>query len=81
MSLFIQVEQSLVNHRKTLRLARLRSPDRYAVMGRLAASPLDNAPTSEWGPGPVGKRCEARGRELWAAYGRWQATTQRCSRR
>lgn len=37
MSFFIQVQQSLVTHRKTLRLARLLSLDRYAVIGRLVA--------------------------------------------
>lgn len=34
---FIQVQQSLVSHRKTLRLARLLGLDRYAVVGRLVA--------------------------------------------
>ena len=46
MSFFIQVQQSLVTHRKTLRLARLLSLDRYAVIGRLVALwawCLDNA--------------------------------------
>lgn len=46
MSLFIQVEQSLFTHRKTLRLARLPSLDRCAVIGRLVALwlwCLDNA--------------------------------------
>ncbi|HEU5346540.1 MAG TPA: hypothetical protein VFU60_19475 [Ktedonobacterales bacterium] len=43
---FIQVEQSVVTHRKTLRLARLLNLDRYAVVGRLVALwswCLDNA--------------------------------------
>ncbi|HZC07956.1 MAG TPA: hypothetical protein VE338_20130 [Ktedonobacterales bacterium] len=43
---FIQVQQSLVTHRKTLRLARLLGIDRYAVIGRLVALwswCLDNA--------------------------------------
>lgn len=42
----VQVQQSLVSHRKTLRLARLLSLDRYAVVGRLVALwawRLDNA--------------------------------------
>src|SRR5487761_1995004 len=46
MSFFIQVQQSLVTHRKTLRLARLLGLDRYAVIGRLVALwawCLDNA--------------------------------------
>ena len=44
---FIQVQQSLVTHRKTLRLARLLGENRYAVVGRLVALwtwCLDNAP-------------------------------------
>ena len=44
---FIQVQQSLVSHRKTLRLARLMGVDRHAAMGRLVALwlwCLDNAP-------------------------------------
>ncbi len=43
---FVQVHQSLVTHRKTLRLARLLSMDRYATVGRLVALwawSLDNA--------------------------------------
>lgn len=43
---FVQVQQSLVTHRKTLRLARLLSLDRYATVGRLVALwawALDNA--------------------------------------
>lgn len=43
---FVQVQQSLVSHRKTLRLARLLGIDRYAVCGRLVALwawCLDNA--------------------------------------
>ncbi|MDE3230589.1 MAG: hypothetical protein KGO05_11985, partial [Chloroflexota bacterium] len=45
-SLYVQVEQSLFTHRKTLRLARLLALDRCAVIGRLAALwswCLDNA--------------------------------------
>jgi hypothetical protein len=44
---FIQVQQSLLSHRKTLRLARLLNVDRYAAMGRLIALwlwCLDNSP-------------------------------------
>jgi hypothetical protein len=44
---YIQVDQSLLTHRKTLRLARLLAMDRYAVAGRLVALwswCLDNAP-------------------------------------
>ena len=51
---FIQVEQSLVTHRKTLRLARLLHIDRYAVVGRLVALwswCLDNAPDGCLGEG------------------------------
>jgi hypothetical protein len=43
---FVKVQQSVVSHRKTLRLARLLSLDRYAVVGRLVALwawCLDNA--------------------------------------
>ena len=43
---FVQVAQSLVTHRKTLRLTRLLGIDRYAVVGRLVALwswCLDNA--------------------------------------
>lgn len=44
---YVQVCQSVVTHRKTLRLARLLNMDRYAVVGRLVAFwswSLDNAP-------------------------------------
>jgi hypothetical protein len=44
--MFVQVAQSLMTHRKTLRAARLLSIDRYAVVGRLVALwswCLDNA--------------------------------------
>jgi hypothetical protein len=43
----IQVQQSLISHRKSLRLARLLNVDRYAAIGRLIALwlwCLDNAP-------------------------------------
>jgi hypothetical protein len=49
---FIQVHQSLVTHRKTLRLARLLNLDRYAVIGRLVALwtwCLDNTPGGRLG--------------------------------
>lgn len=49
---FIQVQQSVISHRKTLRLARLLNLDRYAVMGRLVALwswCLDNAPDGRLG--------------------------------
>ncbi len=51
---FLQVQQSLVSHRKTLRLARLLALDRYAVVGRLVALwawCLDNAPGGCLGDG------------------------------
>jgi hypothetical protein len=49
---FIPVQQSLITHRKTLRLARLLNFDRYAVVGRLVALwtwCLDNAPDGRLG--------------------------------
>jgi hypothetical protein len=50
--MWIQVEQSLVTHRKTLRLAKLLHLDNYAVVGRLVALwcwALDNAEDGDLG--------------------------------
>lgn len=53
---FLQVQQSLVTHRKTLRLAQLLGIDRSAVVGRLIALwawCLDNAPDGCLGVEPT----------------------------
>jgi len=70
MSFFIQAQQRLVTHRKTLRLARLLSLDRYAVVGRLVALwvwSLDHAPD-----GALGEDMDA---EVLADVMGWDAST------